>query len=126
MYTVAVNTPGYQAFPGAQTFDIVAEGKNNVNFTVFPICPTVYINIPFGGESGTLVNIFGINFGLSAPPAGTLFTVNGTTLEGGVYFGAFGSDPSKWVKADVEYWSPFKILARAPSTSGIRPGMGCK
>jgi len=119
MYTVAVNTPGYQAFPGAQTFDIVSEGKNNVNFTVFPICPTVYINIPFGGESGTLVNIFGINFGLTAPPAGTLFTVNGTTLEGGVYFGAFGSDPSKWVKADVEYWSAFKILARAPSTSGF-------
>ena len=118
-YTVAVNTPGYQAFPGSQTFDIVAEGKNNVNFTVFPICPTVYINIPFGGESGTLVNIFGVNFGLSPPPSGTLFEVNGTTLEGGVYFGALGSDPSKWVKADVEYWSLFKILARAPSTSGI-------
>jgi hypothetical protein len=118
-YTVAVNTPGYQAFPGSQTFDIVAEGKNNVNFTVFPICPTVYINIPFGGESGTLVNIFGVNFGFSPPPSGTFFEVNGTTLEGGVYFGALGSDPSKWVKADVEYWSLFKILARAPSTSGI-------
>jgi outer membrane protein assembly factor BamB len=118
-YTVAVNTPGYQAFPASQTFDIVSEGENNVNFTVFPICPTVYINIPFGGESGTLVNIFGVNFGLSAPPADTLFDVNGTTLEGGVYFGALGSDPSKWVKAAVEYWSPFKILARAPSTSGI-------
>lgn len=118
-YTVAVNTPGYQAFPASQSFDIVAEGENNVNFTVFPICPTVYINIPFGGESGTLVNIFGVNFGLSAPPADTLFDVNGTTLEGGVYFGALGSDPSKWVKADVEYWGPFKILARAPSTSGI-------
>ena len=118
-YTIAVNTPGYQAFPGAQTFDIVAEGKNNVNFTVFPICPTVYINIPFWGEKGTLVNIFGVNFGLSAPPAGTTFDVNGTTLQGGVYFGALGSDPSKWVKANVEYWSAFKILARAPSTSGF-------
>jgi len=118
-YTVAVNTPGYQAFPGSQTFDIVAEGKNNVNFTVFPICPTVYINIPFGGESGTLVNIFGINFGLSAPPAGTTFLVNGIPLQGGVYFGTLGSDPSKWVQAKVDYWGPFKILARAPATSGI-------
>ena len=118
-YTVAVAAPGYQAFPGSQTFDIVAEGKSNVNFTVFPICPTVYMNIPFGGESGTLVNIFGVNFGLSPPPSGTFFEVNGTTLEGGVYFGALGSDPSKWVKADVEYWSLFKILARAPETSGI-------
>jgi outer membrane protein assembly factor BamB len=118
-YTVAVNTPGYQAFPVSQTFDIVAEGKNNVNFTVFPICPTVYINIPFAGESGTLVNIFGINFGLSAPSTGITYDVNGTTLQGGVYFGALGSDPSTWVQAKVEYWSPFKILARAPETSGI-------
>jgi outer membrane protein assembly factor BamB len=119
IYTVAVNAPGYQAFPGAQTFDIVAENKENVDYTVYPICPTVYINIPFGGEKGTLVNIFGINFGLSAPPTGTTFDVNGTTLQGGVYFGALGSDASTWVQAKVDYWSPFKILARAPATSGI-------
>ncbi|MCX5903071.1 MAG: carboxypeptidase regulatory-like domain-containing protein, partial [Proteobacteria bacterium] len=118
-YTVAVNTPGYQAFPSSQTFDIVAGNKDKVDFIVYPICPTVYINIPFGGEQGTLVNIFGINFGLSAPPAGTTFTVNGTTLQGGVYFGALGSDPSKWLQAKVDYWSPFKILARAPATTGI-------
>jgi len=119
IYTVAVNTAGYQAFPGAQTFDIVAENKEKVDFTVYPICPTVYINIPFAGEQGTLVNIFGINFGLSAPPTGTTFDVNGTTLQGGVYFGALGSDPSTWVQAEVDYWGPFKILARAPATSGI-------
>ena len=118
-YTVAVNTAGYQAFPSSQTFDIVAGNKDKVDFIVYPICPTVYINIPFAGEKGTLVNIFGINFGLSAPPAGTTFTVNGTTLQGGVYFGTLGSDPSKWVQAKVEYWSPFKILAQAPATTGI-------
>jgi len=113
IYTVTISTPGYLTIPASKVVDIASEGKDNVNFKMYPTCPVVLVNIPFFGGKGTIVNIFGFNFGLTAPSENLMVDFNGTSVPAGVYFGT--ADVSTWVKADVEFWSPVKILVRAPA-----------
>jgi len=119
IYTVTISTPGYLTIPASKVVDIASEGKDNVNFKMYPTCPVVLVNIPFFGGKGTIVNIFGFNFGLTAPSENLVVDFNGTSVPAGVYFGT--ADVSTWVKAEVEFWSPVKILVRAPaSPTGFR------
>ena len=117
-YTVSISSDGYNALPSKQAVELVSESKDDVDFVLYPICPIVYVNIPFYGGSGSLVNIFGINFGLE-PPDDLLVSVGevGISIPAGVYFGT--SDPATWVRAKTNYWSPVKILAEAPDGIGI-------
>jgi outer membrane protein assembly factor BamB len=117
IYTVTVSTPGYLSFPSSQVVDLASEGKDNINFKMYPTCPMVLVNIPFYGGKGTIVNIFGINFGMTEPSESLVADFNGTTVPAGVYFGT--SDVSTWVKAEVLFWSPVKILVKAPAASGF-------
>jgi hypothetical protein len=117
IYTVAISTPGYLSIPASRVVDIAATGKDKVNFKMYPTCPVVLINIPFFGGEGTIVNIFGFNFGLTEPSENLVVDFDGTSVAAGVYFGT--ADVSTWVKAEVEYWSPVKILVRAPATTGF-------
>ncbi len=117
IYTVTVNTPGYLSFPSSRVVDLASEGKDNINFKMYPTCPMVLVNIPFYGGKGTIVNIFGINFGLTEPSENQVADFNGTKVPAGVYFGT--SDVSTWVKAEVLFWSPVKVLVKAPAASGF-------
>lgn len=117
IYTVTVSTPGYLSFPSSRVVDLASEGKDNINFKMYPTCPMVLMNIPFYGGKGTIVNIFGINFGLTEPSESLVADFNGTTVPAGVYFGT--SDVSTWVKAEVLFWSPVKILVKAPPANGF-------
>ena len=117
VYTVSMSTPGYLSIPASKVVDIASEGKENVNFKMYPTCPMVLVNIPFFGGQGTIVNIFGFNFGLTEPSENLVVDFNGTSVPAGVYFGT--ADVSTWVKAEILFWSPVKILVRAPSASGF-------
>jgi hypothetical protein len=75
------------------------------------------VNIPFFGGQGTIVNVFGFNFGFSEPSENLTVDFDGTSVPAGVYFGT--ADVSTWVKAEVLYWSPVKILVKAPAASGF-------
>lgn len=124
-YTVSITQSGYEAWPESQTVELVGEAQENVNFTIRPICPVVFLNIPFVGGNGSLINIFGINFGLTEPDNSTIYSIGDSSdplgpqvqLAGGVYFGT--SDPATWVRANVKFWSPVKILVEAPSGFGL-------
>ena len=117
IYTVAVSTPGYLSIPASRVVDIASAGKDSVNFKMRPTCPVVLVNIPFTGGKGTIVNIFGFNFGFTEPSEDLTADFNGTSVAAGVYFGT--ADVSTWVKAEVLFWSPVKILVRAPAASGF-------
>jgi len=124
-YTVSIIQSGYEAWPESQTIELVGEAQEDINFSIRPICPIVYPNIPFIGGEGSLVNIFGINFGLTEPDNSTIYSIGDssdplgpqTQLAGGVYFGS--SDPTTWVRAKVKFWSPVKILVEAPAGFGL-------
>lgn len=118
-YTITVDQEGYTSMPDSQTVEIFGASKENVDFIVRPICPVVYLNIPFFGSKGSLVNIFGVNFGMAEPPEELMVQLGdtGITLPAGVYFGT--SDPETWVKAEVKLWSPIKIVAEAPGGFGV-------
>jgi len=119
IYTVTISTPGYLSMPASRVVDIASAGKDRVNFKMYPTCPLVLVNIPFYGGKGTIVNIFGLNFGFTEPSENLVVDFNGTSVAAGVYFGT--ADVSTWVKATVEFWSPVKILVRAPaSPTGFR------
>ncbi len=116
-YTVTVDSTGYSANPESRTITLI-ESNESINFILSPVCPVVYLNVPFWGSSGSLINIFGTNFGLIEPADDFIVTLeDGTSLPAGVYFG--NTDPSTWVKADVVFWSPVKILAEAPGGFGL-------
>ena len=117
IYTVAISTPGYLTVPASKVVDIAAEGKENINFKLYPTCPMVLVNIPFFGGEGAIVNIFGFNFGFTEPSENLVADFNGTSVPAGVYFGT--ADVSTWAKAEVLYWSPVKILVRAPAATGF-------
>ena len=112
-YTISIDAEGYTSRPTSHTVTL-SESREDVNFTVSPTCPIVYMNIPFWGTKGTIVNIFGKNFGFEQPDEDTGITLdNGLTITGGVYFGT--SDPKTWIKArDIIFWSPVKIVVEAP------------
>jgi len=118
-YAVMVQADGFSAAPEMQVIELTVSGKDNVDFTVSTVCPEVIINIPPLGNQGTVVNIFGNNFGWSKPDPAQLVTVGetGVTVEAGVYFGP--SDPEEWIKADVVSWSNWKIVAEAPAGFGF-------
>jgi protocatechuate 3,4-dioxygenase beta subunit len=120
-YTVAVNPDAHSARPLSISVELVGEGKENNNFllTASSECPQVYFNFPFFGSYKQLVNIYGLYFGMSKPPEDELVTVgdSGVTLKSGVYFGT--EDPETWVRAEVEFWSPVKIVVNAPDTFGF-------
>jgi len=113
----------YQTFPESRTITLTSEGKEDINFILNSYCSTVYFNIPFFGTKGTLVNIFGINFGWSEPPDNETLTVTmgdqTQEIPSGVYFGT--DDLTTWTKAKVKIWSPIKIVVEAPESSMIIP-----
>jgi hypothetical protein len=117
IYTVTNSTPGYLSIPASRVVDIAAAGTDRVNFKMYPTCPVVLLNIPFNGGEGTIVNIFGFNFGFTEPPANLVVDFDGTSVPAGVYFGT--ADVSTWAKAEVLFWSPVKILVSAPATTGV-------
>ena len=113
----------YQSLPESRTVTLTSQGKEDVNFIVSSYCSTVYLAFPFAGLEGTLVNVFGINFGWSEPLDNETVQVTlgsqSDTIPAGVYFGT--DDLSTWVKAKVKSWSPVKILVEAPQSSMIMP-----
>ncbi|MEI6126307.1 MAG: PQQ-binding-like beta-propeller repeat protein [Pseudomonadota bacterium] len=111
----------YQLYPASINVAITSESKDNINFIANSSCTVSMFNFPFFGNEGTLVNIFGTNFGWSKPPDNETVAIaidspspQGASLTktSGVYFGT--DDPTTWVKAKVKMWSPIKILAEAP------------
>lgn len=125
-YTIALSDDQknyYQTFPESRNITLTSEGKEDINFVLNSYCSTVYFNIPFFGTQGTLVNIFGINFGWSEPPDNeTLSVTMGDQTEeipSGVYFGT--NDLTTWTKAKVKIWSPIKIVVEAPESAMITP-----
>jgi hypothetical protein len=118
-YTVTIDQEGYTSLPKSREANIAQKNIEYINFFVYPTCPDVFVNIPFIGSEGTLVNIFGTNFGWEEPEEEVTYSIGdtGVTLEGGVYFGT--EDPETWVKADVVSWINFKIVAEAPEGFGI-------
>ena len=118
-YIVTIDQGGYTSWPESRTVGLFGESKEDINFKLRTVCPDVFVNIPFIGSKGSLVNIFGNNFGWEEPEEGLTIVVGdtGVTLEAGVYFGS--KDPETWVKADVMSWINFKIVAEAPAGFGI-------
>ncbi len=118
-YTVSVIQEGYESRPASQAVQVYGSGEENVDFTIRAVCPEVYAAIPPAGPEGTLVNIVGINFGTEEPPEDLTFQVGASSvsLSAGVYFG--NTDPETWVKAEVSFWSPVKIDAKAPAGLGL-------
>jgi hypothetical protein len=79
VYTVTISTPGYVSIPASRVVDIAAAGKDRVNFKMRPTCPVVFLNIPLNGGEGTIVNIFGFNFGFTEPSENLVVDFNGTS-----------------------------------------------
>ncbi len=120
LYTVSVSNDFYDISPESIPVDVTTSNIESKNFTASPICPVVYLNIPFFGGEGTLVNIYGINFeDRDQSNDTTLVTIGdtGVSVSPGVYFGY--EDPSTWIKADVEQWQSGRILAYAPGGLGF-------
>jgi outer membrane protein assembly factor BamB len=107
----------YTVTPATKSVTIALENQRKINFLVFSFCTKTYITLPFWGTNGSVVNIIGTNFG--PPPTDNVTAVAITLSDGteasypaGVYFGT--KDPTTWVKASVQSWTPFYITAEMP------------
>jgi len=113
----------YQLYPEAWEITITSESKEDVDFRIKSYCSITYFNVPFVGIAGTLVHIFGTNFGWSEPPDNETMNVSmgdqQEELPSGVYFGT--DDLTTWAKADVVSWSPVKIVVEAPPSTMMSP-----
>ncbi len=118
-YTVTVEAVGYSVYPASKNVIISTSGKDDINFTLSMECPYVLFNLPFYGGRGSIVNIFGMNFGFAPSDPPKSVNIEGVTLEEGIYFG--GIDPNTWVKTEVIDWSPVKAAVYAPSSSFAFP-----
>ena len=119
-YTVSIQDDAFEFTPELVSVEVIASNIENKNFTASPICPLVYLNIPPFGPEGTLVNVYGLNFG-NSDPSDIVETVTigdtGISVTPGVYFG--DSDPSTWMKADVEMWADWRVVVDAPGGFGF-------
>ncbi|MBN2109193.1 MAG: carboxypeptidase regulatory-like domain-containing protein, partial [Deltaproteobacteria bacterium] len=154
-YTATTGLDGSYSFPGLESgsftvipeqteFNTVSPASKNVivttdsvrkvNFKVYSLCTKTLITIPFWGTTDSTVNIIGSFFGTTPAPddtstvAVTLYDGTTTSVAPGVYFGT--NDPSSWVKATVDYWSPVYITAKVPVLAlrvvrvwVVRPGL---
>ncbi len=120
-YTVSIDTTNYESLRSSQEVEIINESKEDVNFIVNSTCAVTMLNIPPFGGKGTLVNIYGTNFGWSEPPDNETVTIvdDDEVLNSGVYFANLNSDASTWIQADVKSWTNFRIVVEAPSGFGF-------
>ena len=111
----------YTVTPATKSVTIASVSQRKINFLVVSFCSKTYITLPFWGTSGSVVYIIGTNFG--PPPTDNVTAVaitlsDGTTASypAGVYFGA--NDPTTWVSATLQSWTPFYITAKVPLLDG--------
>ena len=111
----------YTVSPTVKSVTIALESQRKINFLVFSICTQTYITLPFWGTSGSVVYVIGSHFG--PPPSDNETSVAITLSDGtetskpaGVYFGT--NDPTTWVSATLQNWTPFYITVKVPLLDG--------
>ncbi|MCP4626019.1 MAG: PQQ-binding-like beta-propeller repeat protein [bacterium] len=119
-YTISIDQDEFTSRPSTREVELVGEGKEGIDFTITtPQCPAALLNFPFFGTPGSVINIYGTNFGLEEPPEDQQVEIEeaSSPLAAGVYFG--NNDPDNWIQADVLIWTPFKIVVDAPEVTGL-------
>ncbi len=118
-YNVSLELITYSSFDASEDIDLT-ESTENIDFRIRSTCTVPLLNIPFAGGYGTIVNIYGLNFGWEQPDETETVLVEDESIPSGVYFvNMLAGDPSDWVSADVMSWTNFKIVVRAPSGIGL-------
>ncbi len=119
-YQVYISSDYYTSYPSSRSVTITNTSFDDEDFFIKTECAVSMFVFPFAGTNGTLVNIYGYNFGWDDPPDNETLSVSAgdgegesVTLNAGVYFGK--DDPNEWVRADdIWSWSDIKVVVEAP------------